>query len=125
MGKDIYGVARVPYNKKPEHIIEHSTEEYYWYMNTGRYFRASSGSWTPILELIKMANKTYELDIDTRGWDYSDYYGLDDPDKCYELADKMNKLIGLGRHKTIENFNESHAGGFITFLYNTIAFQIV
>jgi hypothetical protein len=124
MGKDIYGVPRVPYYKKPEHIIEQSQEELYWKINTGRYFRAANGSWKPILELIHMANKTYNLGINTYGWEYSDYYGMDDPDKCYELADKMNELIGHEKHKSIENFNESHTGAFIQFLYNTVGFQI-
>lgn len=63
------------------------------YGKSGNYFRANLWSWRPINALIDHVNDLYDLGIDTSGFPYNDGTGIDNQEKCNELADKIEGLI--------------------------------
>ena len=69
------------------------------YGKSGNYFRANLWSWRPINALIDHVNDLYDLGIDTSGFPYNDGAGVDNQEKCNELADKIEGLINNDNFK--------------------------
>ena len=103
MGFDIYGLRPFARTPKPLNIDFKSAsreemEKYYynmseWYKeNPGGYLRLALGGWSPMVAIMKLANRKYELNIDMRQWEYNDGYGLSNKEKCIKLAESLEKI---------------------------------
>lgn len=62
-------------------------------MENGIYFRAASGSWSPILTCCKVADELHDLDINFKYWDTNDGYGLPRQEQCDKLADALEDVL--------------------------------
>jgi hypothetical protein len=112
MGMDIFGIAPVKVGEMPNINYEESTKEerdqYHAEMNAweeinpGYYFRANVWSWRPINAIIDVVNLRFELGIDTSNFGDNSGGGVEDPEKCIQLADCMDKYL-----KSNAQFNTS------------------
>jgi len=59
----------------------------------GEYFRANVWSWPAILAVVEEVIREEGLDIDTRGWDENMGAGLQDVEKCRDLAGALEDFL--------------------------------
>ena len=103
MGFDIYGIR--PFERSPlpptidyksaskEESVEYSSKISEWYdENPGGYLRLALGGWAPMVGLMKLANRKYNLNINMRNWEYNDGYGLRNIEKCIKLAESLENI---------------------------------
>jgi hypothetical protein len=117
MGFDINGLRPFERTPKPltidfksatrEESSEYNNKMIEWYKdNPGGYLRLALGGWGPMVALMKLANRKYQLNIDMRNWECNDGYGLRNKEKCIKLAESLedisceikNWLIRMGVH---------------------------
>jgi hypothetical protein len=105
--------------------------------NNRKRISFSSWEWRPLKLLCSQAGALNGLDINFDQWDFNDGHGLENQEKCNELADALEDLIrrmgprdafkmpGVGRWVNSYSIDRESVNRFIQFLRECGGFSIM